>query len=161
MMITPIGLTAILLAALIQEGAPDFISRVENTELLDSTGKSIPRIQRDAAGNVEYLRLNGMQLSAADFAAIGRIKTLRSLVLYRTKVTNENLRQLRALPHLEALNLTSTEITDAAVDEILKLESLRSLCLGNVAVTPEAVARLKEHFRAHERRLSLGYTQRK
>jgi hypothetical protein len=59
------------------------------------------------------------------------------------------------------LNLTSTEVTDAAVDEIMKLESLRSLCLGNVAVTPEAVARLKEHFRTHKRRLSLGYYQRK
>ena len=53
------------------------------------------------------------------------------------------------------------EVSDAAIDDILKLESLRSLCLGNVAITREAVDRLKEHFRAHERQLSLGYSKRK
>jgi hypothetical protein len=158
-MITAIGLTAIALTALIQDA--DFISRVEKTAWLDSNDKPIPRIVRDARGRVEKLSLCGMKLSADDFAAIGRLKALRSLNLYRTNVTNANLRQLRNLTHLEGLNLTSTEISDAAVDEIMKLESLRSLCLGNVAVTSEGVARLKEHFRTRERRLSLGYSQRK
>lgn len=160
-MITAIGLTAIALAALLNDVNADFIARVENTEWLDSAGKPIPRVLRDADGNVEHLRLSDMQLSADDFAAIGRLRTLRFLSLYRTNVTNADLRQLHALPRLEGLNLTSTEVTDAAIDEILKLESIRSLCLGNVAITPAAVSRLKEHFRTQNRRLSLGYSQRK
>jgi len=160
-MITAIGLTAIALTTLINDLDADFIARVENAALLDSNGKPIPRIVRGAQGDVEKLRLSGMQLSADDFATIGRLTTLRFLDLYRINVTNANLRQLRKLPHLEGLNLTSTEVSDAAVDEIIKLESLRSLCLGNVAVTPEAVARLKEHFRTRGRPLSLGYSQRK
>jgi hypothetical protein len=160
-MITAIGLTAIVLTTLINDADAEFISRVENAAYLDSNGKPMPRIVRDAQGDVEKLRLSGVQLSADDFAAIGRLRALRSLDLYRSNVTNADLRQLRKLPHLEGLNLTSTEVTDAAVDEIMKLESLRSLCLGDVAVTPEAVARLKEHFRTRDRRLSLGYSQRK
>jgi hypothetical protein len=160
-MMTAIGLTAIALAALLNDGDAGFIARVENTAWLDSNEKPIPRVVRDANGDVEDLRLSGMQLSADDFATIGRLRTLRFLNLYRTNVTNADLRQLRQLPRLEGLNLTSTEVTDGAVGEIIKLESLRSLCLGDVAITPEAVARLKEHFRTHGRRLSLGYSQRK
>ena len=160
-MITAIGVTAIVLNALIKDVGADFVSRVENAALLNSDGKSIPRIVRDAHGDVEKLRLSGMRLSADDFAAIGRLKTLRFLDLYRTNVTNANLQHLRKLPRLEGLNLSSTEVSDPAVDEIMKLESLRSLCLGNVAITPEAVARLTEGFRTRGKRLSLGYSQRK
>jgi hypothetical protein len=81
--------------------------------------------------------------------------------LSRTNVTNADLRQLRGLPYLESLNLTSTEVSDEAVYEIMNFDSLRTLCLGNVAITPVAVARLKEHFGAHKRKLALGYSQRK
>jgi len=160
-MIIAISLTAIALVGWNNDVDADFISRVENTEWLDGKGNSIPRVKRNADGKVEKLALSGMQLSAEDFAAIGRLKTLRFLGLNRTNVTNADLCQLRELTHLEGLNLTCTEVSDAAIDEILKLESLRSLCLGNVAITREAVDRLKEYFRAHERRLSLGYSQRK
>jgi hypothetical protein len=160
-MITAIGLTAIALTTLLNDGDAGFISRVENTAWLDSEGKPIPRVVRDANGDVEKLRLSGMRLSADDFASIGRLRALRFLDLYRTNVTDADLRQLRQLPRLEGLNLTSTEVTDGAVDEIIQFESLRSLCLGNVAITPEAVARLKEHFRTRKRQLSLGYSQRK
>lgn len=160
-MFTTIGLMSIALIGWTKDVDADFIARVERSEWLDSKGNAIPRVQRNADGNVEKLALSGMQLSGEDFAAIGRLKTLRFLNLNRTNVTNADLRQLRELSHLEGLNLTCTEVTDATIDEIVKLESLRSLCLGNVAITREAVARLKEHFRAHERRLSLGYSQRK
>jgi len=160
-MITAISFTAIALSTLLNTADAEFISRVEAAELLDSSGKPIPRVKRDADGNVESLQLNEMQLSADDYAAIGRLKSLRSLSLFRTNATNAAVRQLVDLPHLEALNLTSTEVTDAAIDEIMKLKSLRSLCLGNVAITPEAVARLKAQFRIQKRQLSLGYSRRK
>jgi hypothetical protein len=160
-MLTAFGMTALVLTTLMNDADAEFIARVENTAWLDGDGKPIPRVVRDADGGVERLELAGMRISADDFAAIGRLRTLRFLNLYRTNVTNADLRQLAKLPHLEGINLTSTEVTDAAVDELTKLESLRSVCLGNVAVTPEAVARLKERFRARGRRLSLGYFQRK
>jgi hypothetical protein len=160
-MITAIGLTAMMLTAAIDDPTADFIKRVENTEWLGGDGKAIPRVERDAKGNVTKLSLSGMKLFDDDFGAVAGLKTLQNLNLYRTNVTNANLRKLRELPRLQGLNLTSTEITDAAIDEIVKIESLRSLCLGNVAVTPEAVARLKEHFCTQKKSLSLGYFQRK
>lgn len=149
-MITSLCLSAIVLTALVGGVDADFLSRVENTKWLDSQGKPIPRIGRDADGNVEKLQLDGIQLTPEDFAAIGRLRALRFLGLQRTNVTDADVRKLRELPHLQGLSLTNTEITDASIDEIMKFESLRSLCLGNVAVTPEAVARLKAHSRTQE-----------
>lgn len=160
-MITVLCLATIVLTAFAGDVDADFLSRVESAKWLGSNGTPIPRIKRDADGNVETLQLDGIQLTAEDFATIGRFRTLRFLGLQRTNVTNADLRKLRELPHLKGLSLTNTEISDVAIDEIVKFESLRSLCLGNVAVTPEAVARLKAHFRDQERLLSLGYSQRK
>lgn len=160
-MILSIGLTAVVLTTVSSGIDAEFIARVEKTPWLDSGGKPMSRIVRDAQGNVEKLRLSEMTISAEEFAVIGRLKKLRNLDLYRTNVTNADLRQFRELPRLEGLNLSGTEVSDAVIDEIMQFESLRSLCLGNVAVSPEAIARLKEHFRVHERRLSLGYYQRK
>jgi hypothetical protein len=160
-MIAALSLTAILLTAWVDDPGADFLARVEKDQWLDSDGKPMPRILRDDQGNVDTLHLAGMKLSADDFAAIARLKSLRHLDLYRTNVRDADLRQLRELSHLVGLNLTSTEVTDSAIDEIVKLDSLRTLCLGNVAITPEAVARLKEHFRDRPKRLELGYFQRK
>ena len=161
-MLATIGLMGIVLAAVITDAEADFVVRVENTELIGSGQKPIPRIERDLDGSIIRLRLSRMQISVEEFAVIGRMTTLRSLDLYRSNLTDANLRQLHKLTHLEGMNLTETAVTDDAIDEIIKFESLKSLCLGGVAITPAAVARLKEeHFRMRGRRLSLGYTQRK
>src|SRR5688572_9693656 len=97
-MLTALTLAGIALLAVDPADADvdaSFISRVENTPWLDSGGKPFPRVGRDSQGNVEKLGLSGMQLSAEEFAAIGRIKTLRFLNLHTTNVTDADLRQLR------------------------------------------------------------------
>ena len=160
-MMTAIGLTTIALFVFVADADADFLSRVENAKLATSDGKPFPRVERDAEGKVVKLTLSRMQLSAENFAAIGRIKTLRFLVLNSTNVTNADLRKLCELPALEGINLTSTDVTDEAIDSLVKVDSLKSLCLGDVAITPQAVARLKEHFRKQDKRLALGYGQRK
>jgi hypothetical protein len=158
-MITALGLATLMLAVMV--GDADFLARVEHDVWLDTKGAPIPRIVRDDAGHVQRLRLSGMTLSEDDMAAIAHIQTLRGLELRGTNVTAAHLRPLRMLSHLEHLNLSSTKVTDDAIEEIIELPALRTLCLGDVVVTPAAVERLKSHFAAHERRLSLGYSQRK
>lgn len=160
-MLMYIVLTSIVLAAPCADADVEFLARVEQSVLSDSTGKRISRIERDSDGIPIRLLLNGMTLSADDFAAIGRLKSLRSVVLYNTNVADADLRHLRALPYLQGISLSNTEITDAAMDELMKFESLKSLCLGNVAVSPDAVDRLKDHFRSRNQRLAVGYSRRK
>jgi hypothetical protein len=160
-MISAMGLTMIALFVFAADGDADFLTRVESAKQMDSQGKAIPRVERDPEGKVIRLSLHRMELSADDIAAIGRIKTLRYLDVSRTNITNADLRKLCESPSLEGINLCSTEVTDESIDSLLKLPALRSLCLGDVAITPGAVVRLKEHFKKQDKRLALGYAQRK
>lgn len=160
-MFTAIGLTTLAWFVFTADGDADFLARVENAKQVNSQGEVIPRVERDLEGNVVRLNLSRMQLAADDIAAIGRLKTLRHLDLSRTNITNADLRKISESPSLNGINLSGTEVTDEAIDSLLKLPALRSLCLGDVAITPEAVARLKEHFKNLDKRLALGYTQRK
>jgi hypothetical protein len=148
--------TLLLFAVCSEAHAGDLLARVESTEFRVN-GKLVDRIQKDGEGNVIRLQLNEMQLSAKDFEALGGLSTLRSLSLYRTNVTNEDLRCIRDLPHLEFLVLTSTDVSDGAIEHIKRMRNLRTVCAGNVLITPDAVAKLKKD----RPRLVIGYSQRK
>jgi hypothetical protein len=153
-------LAFMLLLALVSDAQTDLLTRVERTELLVS-GQPAQRIERDAAGNIVRLRLDGMTLSAEEFTALSRLTTLRHLSLNRTNVTAALLRKLHTLTRLEGLQLNSTELGDDATAELVKFPALRSVCLGSVPVRPEAIARLKADFESADRRLSLGYSERR
>lgn len=156
-------LHAVMLAlALLQtaDGQDDLLAKVERTELLIN-GKPAARIEKDEAGNVVRMQLDGMTLSAAEFAALARLTTIRHLSLCRTNVTAGDLRTLHTLARLEGLRLNSTELGDDAAGELVGFPALRSVCLGSVAIGPQAIERLKADFQSANRRLGLGYSQRK
>jgi len=138
----------------------DLLARVERTELT-ANNKPVQRIEKDPEGNIVRLRLDEMTLSADEFAALGRLATLRSVTLNKTNVTAADLRRLQGLARLEGMQLNSTELGDDAVSELVKFPTLRTVCLGNVAISPAAIARLQDDFKSADRRLALGYSQRK
>ena len=145
--------------------AADIVSRAETTDLRFSDGKVVPRVERDTLGNVVGLRLNGMELNHDEVAELGRLEYLRRLSLFRTKVFDRDVAQLKGCRNLEHLNLTGTEITDDAIDTIVNLRMLKTVCLGNVNVSPEALEKLKEVNRSRDRdgseSLRWGYSQRR
>ncbi len=59
--------------------ATDIVSRAESTELRLSNGKLIPRVERDASGNVFSLKLNEMELSLNEMEELGQMEHLRRL----------------------------------------------------------------------------------
>jgi hypothetical protein len=158
-MFISVQLAMVGLLALGQADA-DLLARVERTELL-ANSKPFPRIEKDPEGNIVRLRLDGMTLSADEFAAVGRMATLRSVTLNKTNVTAADLRRFVGLARLEGMQLNSTELGDDAVSELDKFPALRWVCLGNVAIGPAAIDRLKDDFKSADRRLGLGYSQRK
>jgi hypothetical protein len=159
-MTTTLGLMAISALMVSADTEADFIAKVEQTELIVN-GKAAERVERDREGHVIRLRLDRMQLSSDDFEALEHLTTLENLRLWGVNLTDDDLQHLQKLPHLVAMSLTRTDVTDAAVDVLLEFPALRTLCLGDVNVTPEAVARLKDGFEARDRRLLLGYSQRR
>ncbi len=146
--------------ALVGDALADLLARVERTELLVS-GKPAARIEKDTDGNIVRLRLDGMTLSAEEFAALAHVTTVRHLSLNGTNVTAADLRTLHTLTRLEGLRLNSTQLADDAAAELIKFPALRSVCLFSVAIRPEAIAQLKADFETADRRFSLGYAERR
>lgn len=159
-MLATFHLAFLVLLALVTDAQTDLLTRVERTVLLVS-GKPAQRIEKDAAGNIVRLRLDGMVLSSDEFDSLARLTTLRHLALNRTNVTAADLRKLRTLTQLEGMQLNSTELGDNAMSELIGFPVLRTVCLGRVAIRPEAIARLKAEFKSADRRLSLGYSERR
>ena len=144
--------------------ASDVVARAENSDLKDSHDNAVPRVERDTDGNVIRLRLNNLRLSKENVEQLGQLKHLRSLVLFGTNVTDQELPRLVECRNLEHLNLTNTEVTDRCIATILKLTNLKSVCLGNVNVTPAGIEKLKQHNRTQgqsRQYLRWGYSQRK
>jgi hypothetical protein len=121
----------------------------------------VSRVERNKAGEVTGLLLNDMQLTPAEVADLGRLPYLRRVVLFRTNVGDGDLKPLAGCPHLESLNLVGTNVTDDAVPALLELTGLKYLCLGDVRMSPEAVAKLKDGFRARGQDVRIGYSRRK
>jgi hypothetical protein len=141
--------------------AADLIQRAQDTPRKLSDGTLQNRVEKDDAGHVTRLVLDEMQLTADDFAEIGKLEHLRRISLFRTSTTDADLKQLQKCRALQGVVLTSTEVTDAAINSLLELQQLQSVCLGDVRISPEAIARLKAETSKRDQRLSLGYSQRK
>jgi hypothetical protein len=70
-----------------------------------------------------------------DLKALADLKSLGSLTLYRTAVTDAGLKDLAALKTLTSLDLGATKITDAGLKELAGLSALESLTLNGTQIT--------------------------
>jgi len=141
--------------------AADLVSLAEATELRDSSGEVIRRVEKDEKGNVIRLVLKEMALSDEQMADLGNLPHLRRLDLYNSNFSDAGMAHLKRCSKLESLVLTKTEVTDSSLDAILELKQLKTLCLGSVRVSPNAAKQLSEQAHARGQDLRMGYSQRK
>lgn len=133
------------------------IDRADQQPLRQNGGDPIARVQRDEAGQVTRLRLEGLELSPREFAALARISSLRSLSLQQTNVADADLVHLRRLPRLTSLNLNQTRVTDRAIEHLAEMPALRSLCLMRVGMTRAAVDSLRAAVSERSRSIGIGF----
>jgi hypothetical protein len=88
---------------------------------------------------------------------IGRMTRLESLCLFGTRITDDGLRSLTALQHLETLNVSSTGITDAGLAYLGGMAGLKSLDLTGTHVTDQGLVRLRGLYKLE--RLNLNKTR--
>lgn len=151
----------IALVAFSGPSAAGIVDRAKKTDLRESNGKPVERVQKDADGNVTGLVLSNMELKAEELAELEGLPKLRRLVLYKTNVGDDALKHLAKCPHIESLNLTGTNVSDDAIKLLSGFKGLKYLCLGDVRITPDAVKALKDEFRARGQDVRLGYSQRR
>jgi hypothetical protein len=75
--------------------------------------------------------------------ALGELNSLRNLTL-SCEVTDEGMRWLSDMKHLEALTLFSAHLSDESVKTLGQLQNLRKLRFGDIGITDEGLKNLQE-----------------
>jgi beta-lactamase regulating signal transducer with metallopeptidase domain len=112
--------------------------------------------------NLKKLRIQSVETFTNEgMAQLKDIKSLESLTLVRTQVTDDDLIYLKNLTNLESLGLLSnSQITDKALDHLRSLTNLKKLRLDDTQVTDEGLQKLKQHgLLTGLELLALGRTQ--
>lgn len=92
--------------------------------------------------NLANLYLSNAKLTDAQFAKVGRLKSLRTLVLDSSNVSDSNLTSLEQLPNLVYLGLGNTVVTDRGLLKLAHFKRLNKVDVGQ-AVTESGVAELQ------------------
>jgi internalin A len=104
-----------------------------------------PDLVRDPAGHVVAASLARTWATDADVEQVASMKTVKTLDLSLTYVSDRGIERLKALDHLEALNLSSAEfITDAAIAFLRGHRQLKTLNLRGTDVTDTSLAYVAE-----------------
>ena len=89
------------------------------------------------------LDISGSSIGDADLAPLAGMKTLKSLNLYQTKVTDAGVKELLPIAEqLTWLNLDATGVTDASGPELERFTNLKFLHLGRTEITDDIIPSL-------------------
>jgi len=101
----------------------------------------------EALGKLKRLRtamLWGSDVRDEDLVHLGRIRSLEDIQLgSNSGITGATLNELAGLQKLKGISLYGTAITDDALSKLPELQSLRSISLGSTKITGTGLSQLK------------------
>jgi hypothetical protein len=89
------------------------------------------------------LQLRGSQVTGRGLTSLTRLRGLRTLVLYSTSITDDDLQTLQAFPELATLNLDGSKIGAPSLEHLKKLPALRCVSLRFTTLLAEAILRFQ------------------
>lgn len=93
------------------------------------------------------LDVSGSEISGHGLQEFAAVKSrLRLLDLSFTRVSDEGLKSLVALPELRHISLIGCRVTDRGTDSLMRLERLREIYLAKTQVSPQATEKLRRKF---------------
>ena len=93
------------------------------------------------------LDVSGSEISDRGLQEFAAAKSrLRLLDLSFTRVGDEGLKSLAALPELRHLSLIGCRVTDSGTDSLMRLERLREIYLTKTQVSHQAAEKLRRRF---------------
>jgi Leucine-rich repeat (LRR) protein len=87
---------------------------------------------------LKRLNLSGTQISDAGLASLGKVASLESLIVQRTRITGRGIEHLLKLRWLRSLDLTDSSVSDADLDRFSELR-VKSLMLSKTSVADASV----------------------
>lgn len=115
-----------------------------NTQVSDRTARVLA-----GAKNLEILDVSFTRISDRGITQLSSLPRLRRLFAGTIsndpteKVTDECVRDLARVPHLEVLQITGRGITNASAVPLRRMTSLKELMLCSTSMSEEAIAHLK------------------
>lgn len=125
----------------------------------------LPRLSElklDGRQCAELCRLNGMPkirslilTNTQDYhlEEIGRLESLRTLVLTDTNITDASVPFIERLSGLEILNLDGTSISDQSIPNLAQLENLEWLSIAQTKVSSKGIQSMRRQMRGCSIRL--------
>jgi hypothetical protein len=114
-----------------------FLERVRKSRRGPFAGNPIAKNDQ---GEIVGLSLGEFELRPGDGRVIGQLTKLNRLDVRRSNVTDEDLKQWKALKNLKQLNLWDAKVSDAGIAALSELTSLESLELGETGITDAGLA---------------------
>lgn len=96
--------------------------------------------------SLETLYLRRSRITDSGLEYLRPLTNLRSLELEGTSINDSGLRNLEGLTNLQHLSLANTHITDAGLDYLVNLHQLRVLHMHGTAVTEARIANLRKQL---------------
>ncbi|WP_010585488.1 leucine-rich repeat domain-containing protein [Schlesneria paludicola] len=84
-------------------------------------------------------KIGDSRFGDAELKLMAGLKSLRSINVVLSQVTDDGLKELESMDRLESLALSSTKITDAGLRHLLRLKKLSRLQLAQTAVSDEGL----------------------
>ena len=93
------------------------------------------------------LDVSGSEVSDRGLQELAATRSrLRLLDLSFTRVGDEGLKSLAALPELRHVSLIGCRVTDSGTNSLMRLEWLREIYLAKTLVSPQAAEKLRRRF---------------
>ena len=110
----------------------------------ESLGKPQGKLTERDAAVVKDLHLDGSQITDEGLKDVAKLKHLERLDLSDTKITDSGLKEVAKLQKLKSLRLNDTEISDEGLKEVSKLKKLEKLDLNFTQITDNGAAELQK-----------------
>jgi internalin A len=131
------GLTLLVLA---MTGRADEAGVIKAVEAL---GGKVTVDDKQPGKPVVGVNLDESKVTDNDLKQLKEFKKLQTLSLDSTKITDAGLKELKEITSLQALSLNGTKVTDNGLKELKELKNLKSLAVAGTAVTDAGVKELK------------------
>ncbi|MFN3150709.1 leucine-rich repeat domain-containing protein [Bremerella sp.] len=123
--------------------SPEHIAKMQKLNYvgLDNVTISPDHFQQFALlPHVAHFRIDCVDLTDAHLEAMGNCRSLKSVTLFDTRLSDEGLRSLNQIPSLKELNITLPRaITERGFDSLAGLPSLEKLFLTHVPIDDQCL----------------------
>lgn len=121
----------------------DYVATVKRVQLHGAMLRDRELSALANLSSVAFLDLSGCSIDENAFVKVGIPKSVRSLRLDRSSISDTSLRAIRGVP-LESLSLEGTAITDAGIAHAGGMNQLKHLNLAITRVTGRCLESLRE-----------------